>query len=401
MSATQPNNPKHLIILGSTGSIGRNTLDVVRQFSDRFTVVGLAAGKNLSLLLQQIEEFSPSVVCVRSTQEASTLREMMGNKPLRPQILYDTEGYCEIASLPDGEMVVSALVGAAGLLPTISAIRSRKHIALANKETLVIAGAIVTREAERAAVRLLPVDSEHNAIFQAMEGHNRDHITRILLTASGGPFFRLDREQLLYVTPEEALKHPNWSMGHKITIDSATLMNKGLELIEAHWLFRISPDRIAIHIHPESIVHSMVEYRDGSVIAHLAVPDMRIPIAYALSYPDRLPLRIPTLNLFEVANLSFFPPDEGKFPALCLAKEACARGGTLPAVLNAANEIAVEAFLHRRIGFCDSTTVVELVMSAHLGGDGWSASPTLDDVIEADGWARREAQDRIEKYVRS
>ncbi|MGC8720032.1 MAG: 1-deoxy-D-xylulose-5-phosphate reductoisomerase, partial [Thermodesulforhabdaceae bacterium] len=343
--------PKNLVILGSTGSIGQSTLDVIRQFPDRFRVVGLAAGRNLSLLLQQIEEFHPSVVCVRSSYEAKQLEEMLKSRHLAPKILWDESGYCEIVALPDVNMVVSAIVGAAGLVPTLFAIQSSKDIALANKETLVIAGDLVTAQVDKYGVRLLPVDSEHNAIFQAMEGHRRIHVKRILLTASGGPFFGFDRETIANVTPEQALKHPNWSMGKKITIDSATLMNKGLELIEAHWLFKLPPDRIDVHIHPESIVHSMVEYIDGSVIAHLGVPDMRIPIAYALSYPDRLPVNVPSLNLFDVGRLTFFPPDEEKFPCLRLAKDACRMKGTLPAVMNAANEIAVEAFLDRRIGF--------------------------------------------------
>jgi 1-deoxy-D-xylulose-5-phosphate reductoisomerase len=384
---------KNIVILGSTGSIGQSTLDVVRQFPDRFNVTGLAAGKNLPVLLNQMVEFKPSAVCVRSSEDANKLKDMLQTIRMnyQPDILWDDRGYCDIASLPDSHMVVSAIVGAAGLLPTIYAIRAGKDIALANKETLVIAGAIVSLEVNKAGVKLLPVDSEHNAIFQAMEGHNKRDVSRILLTASGGPFLHSSREELERVTPKEALKHPNWSMGKKITIDSATLMNKGLELIEAHWLFGLPPERIDIHVHPESIVHSMVEYIDGSVLAHLAVPDMRIPIAYALSYPDRLPVQVPRLNLFEVRRLTFFPPDETRFPCLRLAKEACKQGGTLPSVLNAANEVAVEAFLDGRISFYGIPEVIEYVMDEHVRLHGNVPATDIETILQMDAWARHEA----------
>jgi len=384
---------KNIVILGSTGSIGQSTLDVVRQFPDRFNVTGLAAGKNLPVLLNQMVEFKPSAVCVRSSEDANKLKDMLQTIRMnyQPDILWDDRGYCDIASLPDSHMVVSAIVGAAGLLPTIYAIRAGKDIALANKETLVIAGAIVSLEVNKAGVKLLPVDSEHNAIFQAMEGHNKRDVSRILLTASGGPFLHSSREELERVTPKEALKHPNWSMGKKITIDSATLMNKGLELIEAHWLFGLPPERIDIHVHPESIVHSMVEYIDGSVLAHLAVPDMRIPIAYALSYPDRLPVQVPRLNLFEVRRLTFFPPDETRFPCLRLAKEACKQGDTLPSVLNAANEVAVEAFLDGRISFYGIPEVIEYVMDEHVRLHGNVPATDIETILQMDAWARHEA----------
>jgi len=384
---------KNIVILGSTGSIGQSTLDVVRQFPDRFNVTGLAAGKNLPVLLNQMVEFKPSAVCVRSSEDANKLKDMLQTIRMnyQPDILWDDRGYCDIASLPDSHMVVSAIVGAAGLLPTIYAIRAGKDIALANKETLVIAGAIVSLEVNKAGVKLLPVDSEHNAIFQAMEGHNKRDVSRILLTASGGPFLHSSREELERVTPKEALKHPNWSMGKKITIDSATLMNKGLELIEARWLFGLPPERIDIHVHPESIVHSMVEYIDGSVLAHLAVPDMRIPIAYALSYPDRLPVQVPRLNLFEVRRLTFFPPDETRFPCLRLAKEACKQGGTLPSVLNAANEVAVEAFLDGRISFYGIPEVIEYVMDEHVRLHGNVPATDIETILQMDAWARHEA----------
>jgi 1-deoxy-D-xylulose-5-phosphate reductoisomerase len=393
---------KNLVILGSTGSIGQSTLDVVRQFPDRFNVIGLAAGRNLSVLLDQIVEFKPSAVCVKSSEYANKLKDMLQTIQMnhQPDILWGEKGYCDIASFPEAHTVVSAIVGAAGLLPTICAIRAGKDVALANKETLVIAGAIVSLEVNKAGVKLLPVDSEHNAIFQAMEGHSKHDVRRILLTASGGPFLHFSREELEHVTPKEALKHPKWSMGKKITIDSATLMNKGLELIEAHWLFGLPPERIDIHIHPESIVHSMVEYVDGSVLAHLAVPDMRIPIAYALSYPDRLPVQVPKLNLFEVGRLTFLPPDETRFPCLRLAKEACKQEGTLPSVLNAANEVAVEAFLDGRIGFYGIPEVIEYVMNEHVRLHGNVPATDIETILQMDAWARNEATTYIARKFR-
>jgi 1-deoxy-D-xylulose-5-phosphate reductoisomerase len=393
---------KNLVILGSTGSIGQSTLDVVRQFPDRFNVIGLAAGRNLSVLLDQIVEFKPSAVCVKSSEYASKLKDMLQTIQMnhQPDILWGEKGYCDIASFPEAHTVVSAIVGAAGLLPTICAIRAGKDVALANKETLVIAGAIVSLEVNKAGVKLLPVDSEHNAIFQAMEGHSKHDVRKILLTASGGPFLHFSREELEHVTPKEALKHPKWSMGKKITIDSATLMNKGLELIEAHWLFGLPPERIDIHIHPESIVHSMVEYVDGSVLAHLAVPDMRIPIAYALSYPDRLPVQVPKLNLFEVGRLTFLPPDETRFPCLRLAKEACKQEGTLPSVLNAANEVAVEAFLDGRIGFYGIPEVIEYVMNEHVRLHGNVPATDIETILQMDAWARNEATTYIARKFR-
>lgn len=292
-------------------------------------------------------------------------------------------------------MLVSAMVGAAGLLPTLAAIRAGKDLALANKETLVIAGEIVMPLAARHGIRILPIDSEHSAIFQALQGNHHHALKRILLTASGGPFFGKTSEELAQVTPEAALRHPNWSMGRKITIDSATLMNKGLEVIEAHWLFGVPVEQIAIHVHPESIVHSMVEYIDGSVIAQMGIPDMKIPIAYALAYPERLPVQSPPLDLFRLQKLNFFPPDEEKFPCLRLAYEACCRGSTLPAVLNAANEIAVEAFLTGGIGFSEIPRVIEQVMNAHHV----AVSLTLEGILEADRWARDQAETLTKKIV--
>jgi 1-deoxy-D-xylulose-5-phosphate reductoisomerase len=379
---------KALSILGSTGSIGVSTLDVVRQFPDRFEVPALAAGRNTDLLLQQIKVFRPSLVAVLDQHLALQLQQALKSCSHRPEVLFGRKGYERVATYPESQMLVSAMVGAAGLLPTLAAIEAGKDLALANKETLVIAGEIVMRLAKQHGIRMLPVDSEHSAIFQALEGNHREALKRILLTASGGPFFDKSPDELAVVTPQAALCHPNWSMGRKITIDSATLMNKGLEVIEAHWLFGVPVEQIVIHIHPESIVHSMVEYIDGSVIAQMGIPDMRIPIAYALAYPERLPVQSPPLDLFRLRNLNFYPPDEIKFPCLRLAYEACRTGSTLPAVLNAANEVAVDAFLDGQITFVKIPQVIERVMNAHQV----AASLTLETILKADQWARKEAK---------
>jgi len=384
---------KTLSILGSTGSIGVSTLEVVRQFPDLFQVAALSAGRNVVLLLDQIRTFRPRLVSVFDERLAEELDRSLFRDSWKPQILFGPEGYERAAACPEIDMLVSAMVGAAGLLPTLAAIRAGKDLALANKETLVVAGEIVMGAAERQGIRILPVDSEHSAIFQALQGNHRNALKRILLTASGGPFFRKSVEELASVTPRAALRHPNWSMGRKITVDSATLMNKGLEVIEARWLFGVPVDSIAVHVHPESIVHSMVEYIDGSVIAQLGIPDMKIPIAYALSYPERLPVQGPPLDLFRLRNLSFYPPDEEKFPCLRLAYEACRKGATLPAVLNAANEVAVHAFLEERISFVEIPRLIETVMNAHEA----SPDPTLEEVMAADRWARGEAERLVGK----
>ncbi len=374
-------------ILGSTGSIGKNTLEVVRQFPERFRVAALAAGRNIGLLRLQIKAFRPALVSVLDSSLAEELDRSLHHEDFRPEIAFGPEGYEKAAAHPRAEMLVSAMVGAAGLLPTLAAIRAGKQLALANKETLVIAGEIVMKLAAENRIRILPVDSEHSAIFQSLEGNHREALNRIFLTASGGPFFRKTREELCRVTPEAALCHPNWSMGKKITIDSATLMNKGLEVIEARWLFGVSADRIVVHVHPESIVHSMVEYIDGSVIAQMGIPDMKIPIAYALSYPERLPVQTSPLDLFQLQRLSFYPPDEDRFPCLRLAYEACRKGSTFPAVLNAANEVAVSAFLEGKIGFPDIPRLIGTVMDAHHSPD----ELTLEAIVEADRRARSEA----------
>ena len=383
---------KRLTILGSTGSIGRNTLEIVKQFPDRFEIVALGAGRNIDLLRIQVEEFHPSAVAVLDENIAERLEKLMGDS-INVEIFWGEEGYKRIASFPDTDMVVSAIVGGAGFVPTVEAIKAGKDIALANKETLVMGGEIVTRLVREKNVRLLPVDSEHSAIFQCLQGNNRRDVRKILLTASGGPFRQYSKEEMNAITPEDALDHPTWAMGSKITIDSSTLMNKGLEVIEAYWLFDVKPERIQIHIHPESIIHSMVEYVDGSVIAQLGIPDMKTPIAYALAYPDRLPIENPPLDLFALKKLTFFEPDFELFPCLRLAYEALKFGGTMPAVLNAANEVAVEAFLTRKIPFLAIPEIIEQTMQKHELSKGMA----IEEVLSADRWARKTAYSLIEE----
>jgi len=381
---------KKIAILGSTGSIGRSALQVIEQFPDHFQVVALAAGKNIELLAKQIEQFRPKLAAVLDRELA---KDLGGRLPedSRVEVLAGSTGYQETARCAEADMVLSSMVGAAGLIPTLSAIRAGKDVALANKETLVMAGALVMGEVQKYKVTLLPVDSEHNAIFQALEGHRREDLKRILLTASGGPFLNVPRAQLESVTPAQALAHPNWEMGAKITIDSATMMNKGLEVIEAKWLFEVPVEKIDVHIHPQSIVHSMVEYVDGSVIAQLGMPDMRVPIAYALAYPQRLKLDLPSLDLFSVRTLTFQEPDLSRFPCLDLAFSACKAGGTMPAVLNASNEIAVQAFLDNRIPFLGIARLVEKVMQEHE----LVPATELQAILAADTWARQRTEEMI------
>ncbi|OPY89436.1 MAG: 1-deoxy-D-xylulose 5-phosphate reductoisomerase [Syntrophus sp. PtaU1.Bin208] len=378
---------KKISILGSTGSIGRNSLEVIRRNPEQFRIVALAAGRNIAELKRQIEEFQPSVAAVIDERHARELK-----KELPPSagvdILHGSEGYRQVAALPDTGMVISAMVGASGLLPTLAAIEAGKDVALANKETLVMAGQLVIEKAKGRGVNLLPVDSEHSAIFQCLSGQRSQGVRRIYLTASGGPFFRFSRERLEKVKPEDALKHPNWTMGNKITVDSATMMNKGLEVIEAKWLFGVDIDQIQVCIHPQSIVHSMVEFIDGSILAQLGIPDMKIPIAYALSFPERLDCPELSLDFFQAGPLEFYPPDPERFPALTLASAAARQGGTMPAVLNAANEVAVEAFLAEGLPFLKIAQLVEEVMAAHSS----KGSPNIGDILEADAWARRESQ---------
>jgi 1-deoxy-D-xylulose-5-phosphate reductoisomerase len=385
---------KKITILGSTGSIGLSTLDVIKKNPGRFQVVALAAGQNVKLLKKQIEVFKPKIVSVSTKENALKLRqELTLNKKIK--ILYDKEGLNEIASFPATDIVVSAISGAAGLLPTLAAIDAGKDIALANKETMVMAGEIVNRRAKLKNVKIIPVDSEHSAIFQCLQGEKIRYLKRIILTASGGPFLNYNINELKKVKLSQALKHPRWKMGKKITIDSATLMNKGLEVIEAKWLFNLDIRKIDVLIHPQSIVHSMIELIDGSVLAQMGIPDMRIPIAYALTYPERINNDIESLNLLKTEKLEFLKPDIIKFPCLRLACEAGLCGGTAPAVLNAANEIAVAAFLAREIKFVDLPRIIDKVLTAHI----CTIDPSLEAILNADSWARIKTKEILERIT--
>jgi 1-deoxy-D-xylulose-5-phosphate reductoisomerase len=383
---------KRLAILGSTGSIGRNALAVVAEHPGEFEVVGLAAGKNIPVLAEQVKTVRPRLVSVQDEAGAMALKAALNGKP-PVEILVGAKGAVAVAAAQDVDMVISAMVGAVGLEPTMAAVEAGKSIALANKETLVAAGSLVMAAVAKNGAALIPVDSEHSAIFQAMAGHPRDEVRRLWLTASGGPFRTWPMDRLAQATPAQALKHPNWSMGAKISIDSATMMNKALEVIEASVLFGLPVSQIEVFIHPESIIHSLVEFVDGSVLAQLGWPDMRLPIAYALTYPRRLPLAAEPLDLEKVAQLSFARPDLTRFPSLRLGYEAAIAGGTMPAVLNAANEVAVAAFLAGRLSFPGIPRVVEATMAAH------DASPltSLAQVLAVNDWAREEAQALIAK----
>jgi 1-deoxy-D-xylulose-5-phosphate reductoisomerase len=377
---------KKIAILGSTGSIGTSTLAVAEQFPDRFKVVAIAGGNNSKLLESQIRKFKPSLAAIADAKAAESLRKKCNDMPVR--IVSGVEGMIEVATAEDADITVSAIVGTAGLVPTIAAIQAGKDIALANKEVLVTAGELVMAECRRWNVRLFPVDSEHSAIFQCLHSGQRGDVKRLILTASGGPFRNHSKDDLAKVGLAEALKHPNWSMGRKITIDSATLMNKGLEVIEAHWLFGMAPEQIKVLVHPQSIVHSLVEYRDGSVVAQLGMPDMKGPIAYALSYPERLPDVSPGLDLASIATLTFQEPDRDLFPCLGYAYDALKAGGSMPAVLSAANEVAVRYFLEEKIEFLDVPRILKSVMEAHTP----VPFKAVDEVLKADLWARREAE---------
>ena len=383
---------KNLAILGSTGSIGQSTLAVVAEHPREFRVQGLAAGRNVELLAAQIGQFHPVLVSVQDEAAAARLQELLPSSG-NPEILAGPEGAAAVATAAEVDLVVSAMVGAAGLEPTLAAIEAGIPVALANKETLVAAGSLVMAAARERDVALLPVDSEHSALMQAMEGHRREDVKKLWLTASGGPFRSWSGEKLAQVTPEQALRHPNWNMGAKITIDSATMMNKALEVIEASVLFGLPVDQVGVYIHPQSIIHSLVEFVDGSVIAQLGVPDMRLPIAYALTYPRRLPLSGPSLDLGQIAQLTFEEPDLKRFPALRLGYEAARTGGTMPAVLNAANEIAVAAFLQEGLSFLGIPRIVEETMAAH------TPMPLQDlaQVLGVNRWAREFAQRLIEQ----
>ena len=382
---------KGISILGSTGSIGKQTLDITSRFPERFRIVGLAAGENISLLKEQILNFKPEVVSIKDKDNARKLSKELKSESV--EILWGEEGAQAVASHTRTGLVVSAMVGASGLKPTLSAIKSRKNVALANKEVLVMAGNILTEEALKNGINVIPVDSEHSALFQALRHNGKEFVKRLILTASGGPFLNLPEENLADVTPEMALKHPTWKMGKKITIDSATLMNKAFEIIEARWLFGIDPKSISVWIHPQSIVHSMVEFIDGSIIAQMSIPDMRIPISYAISYPDRLPID-GNYNISRAfGELSFEDADLGKFPVLSLAYDALEEGGTMPAVMNAANEMAVQHFLKGDLKFLNIIKVVKQVMNLHKTHTGGS----LDEILESDNWARSTAESIINR----
>ena len=376
---------KKIAILGSTGSIGTQTLEVVRNNRD-IKVVALAAGSNIRLLEQQIREFRPKLAAVWSEENAKQLRLMV--RDLQTKIVWGMEGLLEVAQIPESEILVTAIVGMIGIRPTVAAIRAGKNIALANKETLVTAGHIIMPLAKERKVSILPVDSEHSAIFQSLNGERQNHISKILLTASGGPFRGKKRQELEHIRPEDALKHPNWSMGRKITIDSSTLVNKGLEVMEVKWLFDVDPERIQVVVQPQSIIHSMVEFDDGAVIAQLGTPDMKLPIQYALYYPQRRYLPGDRLDFWKLSQITFEKPDTETFRGLTLAYRALREGGSMPTVYNAANEKAVSLFLDGKIRYLDITDIIEDCMDSHLT----LTSPSVEDILGVE----REVYERIE-----
>jgi len=381
---------KYLSILGSTGSIGTSALDIVRMHPHLFGIKALACANNISLLARQIREFKPEFVCVIDENKALELSRILKGE-FKPQIVYGEQGFIETALYNKSDIVLLAMVGAAGLKPALAAIEAKKHIALANKETLVMAGEIVMAKAKENQVSILPVDSEHSAIFQCLKGNLQKDLKTIFLTASGGPFRQKSFKSFKDISLKDALKHPTWNMGHKITIDSATMMNKGLEIIEAVHLFDVSHEKIQVLIHPQSIVHSMVGYKDGSIIAQMGQPDMKAAISYALSEPDRLDLQMDFPSFTDIHSLTFETPDTQKFPSLLFAFEACRQKGTMPAVMNAANEIAVEAFLKKRINFMDIFKLISRAMEDHTCID----NPDLSSIIEADLWARDKVKSQI------
>jgi len=382
---------KPITLLGSTGSIGTQTLDIVNQYPERFRVVGMTAGGNVELFAQQILQFKPEIVAIANPDKYIELKTAISSLEPQPIILAGTDGVEKVAGYGDSETVVTGIVGCAGLLPTIAAIKAKKDIALANKETLIAAGSVVMPLIQEYGVKILPADSEHSAIFQCLQGLPEGGLRRIILTASGGAFRDLPTEKLASVTIADALKHPNWSMGRKITIDSATLMNKGLEVIEAHYLFGLDYDHIEIVIHPQSIIHSLIELEDTSVLAQLGLPDMRLPLLYALSYPDRLSTDWTRLDLVKSGDLTFRSPDHLKYPCMQLAYAAGRSGGSMPAVLNAANEQAVDLFLNEKISFLQIPQLIEKTCERH----NHIAAPTLEDILEVDAWARRTALELV------
>jgi 1-deoxy-D-xylulose-5-phosphate reductoisomerase len=382
---------KRITLLGATGSIGLRTLDLVSAFPDEFAVAGMAArGSNPDKIADLCRKYAPQAVALLEPQAVDALARVLPAP--RPELLSGIDGLVALARDVDADVVLSALVGGVGLLPTMAAIQAGRTMALANKETLVMAGRLMTAAARARGVALLPVDSEHSAVFQCLVGHNRGDVHRVLLTASGGPFRELPKEKFAAVSVEDALRHPTWKMGAKITIDSATLMNKGLEVIEARWLFDLTPDQVQVVIHPQSIVHSMVEYIDGSVLAQLGVADMGIPILYALTFPERRPTPSSRLDLTRTGPLTFEAPDPDRFPALRLARAALEAGGAAPVILNAANEIAVAAFLERRIGFPEITQSIERA----LGAEPARELGSIEECVEVDARARRRVREWID-----
>ncbi|MCS7311656.1 MAG: 1-deoxy-D-xylulose-5-phosphate reductoisomerase [Acidobacteria bacterium] len=386
---------RRIAVLGATGSIGRSVQDLVRTFSDRFQAVVLAAHRDVNGILSWFEFARPRWVAMVDPAAAQALRTWLrGQGVTDVEVLEGPEGLEVVAALPEADTVVSAIVGAAGLKPTYAALQAGKRVCLANKESLVIAGPLMRRALQEGGGTLIPIDSEHSALFQAMVGESRSHIARLWLTASGGPFLWRPSETFETITVEEALHHPRWKMGPKVTIDSATLMNKGLEIVEAHYLFDWPADRIEVIIHPQSIVHSMVEFVDGTFKAQMSLPDMRLPIGYALAHPHRLPMALPTWRPVESGRLEFYPPEERRFPCLRLARAALSAGPSYPVVLNAANEVAVQAFLNRQIRFPQIAKLIEAVLEAHAGRPVTS----LEDVWEIDRWARRTAEAWVGRY---
>ena len=385
--------PRRVVVLGATGSIGESALKVARDIPERMEIVGLAANRNAEKLASAANETRAPAVCLVDEKNIDVLQRALEYKP---RIFAGDAGLREIACLSDADMVLVAIVGTAGLRPALAAMEAGKNLAVASKEILVMAGEIVMRKARDNSLQVLPVDSEHNAIFQCLEGKSSLDVRRIILTASGGPFRETPGKDFDSITPGQALKHPTWDMGPKITIDSATLFNKGLEMIEAHWLFDVEMKRVEVVIHPQSIVHSMVEFTDGSTLAQLSYSNMCFPIQYAVTWPDRVPNTLPPLDFSKLSKLEFFTPRYEDFPALNLARRAGETGGTLPAVMNAANEVAVAAFLDRRLRFPDIWHVVEEVMNRHTA----IAHPNLDAILEADRWARREAQGYVKSLNR-
>ena len=379
---------KKVVLLGCTGSIGTSSVKVVNDLSDRLQVVGLGAGNNVKLLMEQTRSLHPKAVSIQSEEHAELLRKELRSST---EVYCGEEGLIKLATLPEADIVLISIIGTTGLKPALAAIRAGKDIALASKEVLVVAGEIVMSEAKKYGVNVLTVDSEHSAIFQCLEGRKPESVRRLILTASGGPFRKTPKSEFANITLEKALKHPSWSMGRKITLDSATLFNKGLEMIEARWLFNMGIEKVSVLVHPQSIVHSMVEFVDGSILAQLSTPDMCLPIQYALTWPERVQSTRVQTDFAAIGTLTFENPDEERFPALRLAREAGLKGGTLPCVLNAANEIAVESFINNKIRFDQISTLVEEVMSAHQRID----HPTLDQLLEADHWARDNARSRI------